>query len=319
MKTDICLINTGRKDYSKLLLKTDNALSLEKNRDLVSVETSLCVNCENQLSCFNIKPINHHHEKLIMTTDGDAMVMVIAKGFKQCQQERMFRQCKCCGTLFNFFWLSGQNEVTFNITGDRAPEYKFIVMKREIFEFINRDYPTLFDNKIDNEKGFIPLFNPDEILSLEICELVREIMDVNLEGPVGSLYLKGKIHLVLALSLQQKERECTDSIDKLKFNKAIEVKNILEQRFANPPTIKELALSVGSNATTIKLLFKECYGTTIYSYIQDLRMSKAKKLLTLDEKNIKEIAAEIGFVKQGNFSVAFKKKYGILPSQVAKL
>lgn len=318
MKTDISIIDTRFKNYRKQFLRTENALSLSKSRDLFSREVSLCVNCENQLTCLNIKPTNHHHEKLSMTTDGDAMLLVIAKGFRQCERDPAFRQCKCSGTLFNFFYLAGKNEISFNITEEKDPEFRFIFMKREMFEFINREYPTLYDNKIDIEQGCIPLFNPDKILNIDICEILHEIMDTTFKGEVGSLFLKGKAHLILALSLQHKESELKRSVNEVRLNKAIEVKNILEQRYANPPTIKELALAVGSNATTIKLAFKEYYGTTIYNYIQDIRMSRAKKLLILDDKNIKEIAAELGFVKQGNFTVAFKKRYGILPSQLTK-
>jgi AraC-like DNA-binding protein len=45
-------------------------------------------------------------------------------------------------------------------------------------------------------------------------------------------------------------------------------------------------------------------------------LSKAKKWIETGETNIKEAAYRIGFANLSNFSKAFKKEFGVLPSQL---
>ena len=71
---------------------------------------------------------------------------------------------------------------------------------------------------------------------------------------------------------------------------------------------------MGTNQQTLKKGFKELFGTTIWGYYNNLRMETAKDLLINQEKSIAEVADNIGYKNPQHFTVAFKKKYGILPS-----
>ena len=59
-------------------------------------------------------------------------------------------------------------------------------------------------------------------------------------------------------------------------------------------------------------------GITIYQYVQKKKMDYSKYLLETSNKNIIDIAMEIGYENPSKFSKTFKKYFGILPSKYLK-
>ncbi len=64
--------------------------------------------------------------------------------------------------------------------------------------------------------------------------------------------------------------------------------------------------------------FKNTYGISIISYINRLRIDRAKQLILNSEKSIKEIAQEVGFSSDVNFIRVFKKMENLTPSSLRK-
>jgi len=59
--------------------------------------------------------------------------------------------------------------------------------------------------------------------------------------------------------------------------------------------------------------FKEITGRTPTSYVNEYRLTRARALLTAEDKSVAEIAAECGFSDSNYFSRLFTKFYGISP------
>jgi len=95
-------------------------------------------------------------------------------------------------------------------------------------------------------------------------------------------------------------------------------KNILLRSFSSPPSIQILAHLCATNETSLKKIFKKVYKTTIYGYVQKLRLEKANLLLKEKSLNIGEIAKEVGYKHQGHFSKLFFEHYGIYPKDLLK-
>jgi AraC-like DNA-binding protein len=81
-----------------------------------------------------------------------------------------------------------------------------------------------------------------------------------------------------------------------------------------PPSLSELARIVGINEYKLKRGFKETYGTTVFGYIAEAKLERARNEILRGEKSISEIALELGYSSLQHFSAAFKKKYRINPS-----
>lgn len=85
-----------------------------------------------------------------------------------------------------------------------------------------------------------------------------------------------------------------------------------------PPTIKELAKSVAMSESKLKKIFKNVYGLPPYEYFQKQRMQKAKMMLLSGNYSIKDVGYTLGYSNLSNFTLAFKKEFGQLPSEVLK-
>jgi len=99
---------------------------------------------------------------------------------------------------------------------------------------------------------------------------------------------------------------------------AQKAKNILVQNLQDTPTIKQLARKCATNEFKLKNYFKKVFQTTIYTYIQKIKMEEANLLLRDKYLNIGEIASKVGYKHQGNFSALFYKTYGVYPKDLLK-
>jgi AraC-like DNA-binding protein len=86
-------------------------------------------------------------------------------------------------------------------------------------------------------------------------------------------------------------------------------------RFKSPPTIAELARELSMNATKLQNGFKKIFGKSIYACHRDACLERAAVMLLDTGKSIFEIAMDTGYSSSGNFCNAFKKHYGVPPSQ----
>lgn len=79
--------------------------------------------------------------------------------------------------------------------------------------------------------------------------------------------------------------------------------------------IGDICDALKCSKSTLLTSFKRQYGITINTYITDLKLSIAQRMLSDGDKTINEIACELGFSDQSYFSKVFSTKYGIPPSE----
>lgn len=191
-------------------------------------------------------------------------------------------------------------------------------------EFIfSYEYLQKFDSRIMNFLQLIP-----SEYSQELCcnsqLILHELINTKFKTPLRAIFIESKALALLLIGINH-HNLITDPCHSCKFlskplekEKISRAKEILLDNLKNPPTIPELAMLIGINQCYLKQGFKELFGTTVYEFIQEQRMNKAKLYLTTSEFTISQIADEIGFSSTSNFSSAFKKWTGIFPSQLRK-
>ena len=79
--------------------------------------------------------------------------------------------------------------------------------------------------------------------------------------------------------------------------------------------IGDICDALKCSKSTLLTSFKRQYGMTVNSYITELKLSIAQKMLRDGDMTISEIACELGFYDQSYFSKVFSAKYGIPPSE----
>ncbi|MEO8768901.1 MAG: AraC family transcriptional regulator [Ferruginibacter sp.] len=82
------------------------------------------------------------------------------------------------------------------------------------------------------------------------------------------------------------------------------------------PNLDQLAIEFNLSLSTLKRHFRIVYGKNIYQYYQEKRMEWGKVQLEKGDTTISEIATQLGFYKINNFSIAFKKYFGVLPREL---
>ena len=80
------------------------------------------------------------------------------------------------------------------------------------------------------------------------------------------------------------------------------------------PSIHILAQDYGFSTSKLTRLFKDLYGKSLHAYVIEARLSEAARMLKEGSLSISEIAEHTGYAKSSQFSAAFKKRFGVLPS-----
>jgi len=95
------------------------------------------------------------------------------------------------------------------------------------------------------------------------------------------------------------------------------VRSYLILNLDNPPNSAKLAKIFRINEKKLKEDFKRQYGMTIYAYVVQIRMEKAKKLL-LEDHNVNEVAMLLGYQSVSHFIKVFKSQHGYTPKEFVK-
>ena len=80
-------------------------------------------------------------------------------------------------------------------------------------------------------------------------------------------------------------------------------------------TIQQVAEELGVSYSNFRKLFKEYTGLSPATYQQELRLLRAKELLSTTDMTVKEIAYRLNFESPDYFSAKFKAKMGCKPSE----
>ncbi len=91
-------------------------------------------------------------------------------------------------------------------------------------------------------------------------------------------------------------------------------RRLLDRGYATPITIEQLSHEVALSPYYLIRLFRRIYKQTPHQYLIQLRMTRAKELLSHSDVSITEICADVGFESLGSFSALFRKIAGLPPS-----
>ncbi|NJR39787.1 MAG: helix-turn-helix transcriptional regulator [Leptolyngbyaceae cyanobacterium CSU_1_4] len=203
--------------------------------------------------------------------------------------------------------------------------------------------PEQFRQAIANSTRDIPpllhhLFRSDEQvyyvrfsqITTAIQSVLQQILHCPYYGITKRMYLESKALELLALSVEQELVIQTDDrrddgrrdrgedrlvlllkpddIDRVHY-----ARELLQQRLDNPPSLIELARSVGLNDCTLKRGFRQVFGTTVFGHLHNYRLEQAQQLLTYGEMKVEEVAHTVGYGDVSAFGRAFRRKFSMSP------
>jgi len=118
------------------------------------------------------------------------------------------------------------------------------------------------------------------------------------------------------LDLLQEVELARDSQKGSLFQQALEY---IQKNFQQAIELEDLATSLGISASYVSKLLKKNAGKSFSEILTELRLEKAKLLLSDASLSVKEITFDVGFNSQHYFARLFKKHVGCSPSDYRRL
>lgn len=150
----------------------------------------------------------------------------------------------------------------------------------------------------------------------KLLHLFQDIEHCNEMGNYAEKYLETQILDCLSMMINRvnESDESFSPVNLVLSDKIHEAREIMTTQYQNPPSLHELATMVGTNECTLKSAFKQEFGETVFQCLFDHRMSLAVNYLKNTSWPIAEIGLLLGYEYQSHFCTAFRRKYGMSPT-----
>lgn len=92
------------------------------------------------------------------------------------------------------------------------------------------------------------------------------------------------------------------------------VKSLIEEHYAEPPSLTRLASQIGVSRFALYRKFKAVEGASFREYLLHVRLTKALELLSARQHTVTEVAQMVGFGALSRFDKVFKRATRSTPS-----
>lgn len=172
-------------------------------------------------------------------------------------------------------------------------------------------FREMFDEKeyrlIDENKG--------KEVSEAIDKAVEDFKERSSDTQMLSLDCYG---IMLLLSDQSNHTHDSDDQSYVRFIKP--VIDAIEESYMDDISAKELADGVFVSQQYLSRVFTEFMNCSVYEYLTNYRINKAKELLLINRRRkVQDIASDVGYSDASHFIVMFRKLTGMTPAQFRKL
>ncbi len=96
----------------------------------------------------------------------------------------------------------------------------------------------------------------------------------------------------------------------------IDLLGFLNDNYMDDLTMEQIASYTGRSLATFKRDFKKISNLTPQKWLIKKRLEMAYIKLKEENKNVQDVCTEVGFKNLSHFSTAFKKQYGIPPTEI---
>jgi len=141
--------------------------------------------------------------------------------------------------------------------------------------------------------------------------------NLSLQTPDCQLECKYQLYKLLSTLARSQRREYVPT-DKQQL--LLPALDYMAKHYADSHITNDLlAQQCGISTVYFRKTFERVFGTPAMRYLQNLRISKAKALLSSDFESINQVAESSGYASIYHFSKTFRMHTGMSPSQYAQL
>ena len=147
--------------------------------------------------------------------------------------------------------------------------------------------------------------------------VLQQILNCPYSGTIQQVYLEGKALELIAMQtaqwLDSGPSRATQRLKRSDIDRIYQARDLVAQCLDDPPSLLELARAVGLNDCILKRGFRQVLGTTVFGYLRQQRLIKARQLLQDTEMSVAEVTCQVGYSHAGHFAAAFKREFGVSP------
>jgi AraC family transcriptional regulator, transcriptional activator of the genes for pyochelin and ferripyochelin receptors len=234
------------------------------------------------------------------------------------------------GILRQHHYRKGYNNILFSPYSTESNElmtaglhrmFTIHVLPERMAELFACYLPDLqpFAEKIIKEEAFV-LHAPANSIDNKLRYLFDTFWECPALPALGKLYFESKMLELLCrqCELLIKPAAIQTGITKTELEKLYHAKDILINNLYAPPSLQQLSASCGLNEFRLKKYFKEVFHQSVYNFVCEERLRRARQMIFEGEKNISSIAYELGYAHPQHFHRAFKKQFGVTPKSLLK-
>lgn len=168
------------------------------------------------------------------------------------------------------------------------------------------------------ERGGQPTFTPKD--SALISELLTKLLDLSSSDDyIRDMKINEILTSLLTLVMAESWHPEKGTRISLKKQSLHHVKAYLDEHYKERITLDSLSDTFYINKFYLTRMFKEQFGTTLLSYLDQVRITHAKQLLRFSDLTIEAIGKKIGIEDGAYFNRVFKKVEGIAPGEYRKM
>lgn len=175
--------------------------------------------------------------------------------------------------------------------------YVYLDPKSDAIRDLLDGLPTLFE--ISNPSQYMALFH--DLIDAKLTEF--EGQDLLVSSKIYELLYKMHID-------SRKTSDKSISHNKISLENS---RQFINQNYTQSLHLEDIAAAANLSPAYFHKLFKVLYGQTPGEYLQEVRLTAAKKMLLTSNVSIEEIAFTCGFSSQAYFNAVFKKCTGLSP------
>ncbi|MCF2496674.1 helix-turn-helix transcriptional regulator [Dyadobacter chenhuakuii] len=230
-----------------------------------------------------------------------------------------------------FDLIGGHHNLMFSEGFDIAVQNRTLELETFGVQFARRSFIAITQDASDELKIFCDLVENGKsailsnhwgTINSEIGFVIRQITNCRYSGRMKQILMLSKCLELLVLSVEgcisASSGSATFINNKNDKERIIAARDMINRDLQSPPTLSEVAMSVGLNELKLNRGFKEMFNTTVFGYLAEERLMLGYQYLQETQKTVAEIGYTLGYASPQHFNNAFKKRFGITPFTVKK-
>lgn len=152
-------------------------------------------------------------------------------------------------------------------------------------------------------------------------DIIRQIFDCPFDEDTRHFYIDLKVREYLFLMLEHAFNRRPSRYNYTPYEKAciIKAEKILTADISQKPlSLPMLAQACSISEYKLKEGFRQIFGASVFEYLLEARMQKARNLILETNEPLKSICVQTGYSRITNFITAFRKRFGYTPGSLRR-